>query len=43
LQPSGYDQTYAELDKAVKNGISHRFKAVLNFKKNAEKHIGNGE
>lgn len=28
FQPIGYDQTYAELPKATKNGISHRFRAV---------------
>lgn len=26
--PHGYDKTYAELDKEVKNSISHRFKAL---------------
>jgi inosine triphosphate pyrophosphatase len=28
FQPDGYDKTYAELDKEVKNTISHRFKAI---------------
>ncbi len=28
FQPDGFDQTYAELPKDVKNGISHRFRAV---------------
>lgn len=28
FQPDGYDKTYAELDKDVKNSISHRGKAV---------------
>lgn len=28
FQPTGYDQTYAELPKEVKNEISHRFRAV---------------
>jgi inosine triphosphate pyrophosphatase len=28
FQPIGYDQTYAELPKATKNEISHRFRAV---------------
>lgn len=28
FQPDGFDQTYAELPKATKNSISHRFKAL---------------
>lgn len=28
FQPNGFQQTYAELPKDVKNSISHRFKAV---------------
>ena len=28
LQPDGFNQTYAELDKAVKNSISHRGRAL---------------
>lgn len=28
FQPDGYTQTYAEMDKAVKNTFSHRFKAL---------------
>ncbi|XP_036620175.1 inosine triphosphate pyrophosphatase [Trichosurus vulpecula] len=28
FQPDGYEQTYAELPKAVKNTISHRFRAL---------------
>jgi len=28
FQPTGFDSTYAEMDKAVKNTISHRFKAL---------------
>uniref|UniRef100_A0A5F9CYL3 Inosine triphosphate pyrophosphatase n=1 Tax=Oryctolagus cuniculus TaxID=9986 RepID=A0A5F9CYL3_RABIT len=29
FQPDGYEQTYAEMPKAEKNAISHRFKALL--------------
>ncbi|BDA43925.1 Inosine triphosphate pyrophosphatase [Coccomyxa sp. Obi] len=39
FQPDGFEHTYAELDKAVKNTISHRYRALdklrdylLNFK-----------
>ena len=28
FKPDGYEQTYAELDKSVKNSISHRFKSL---------------
>lgn len=28
FQPDGFEQTYAEMDKLVKNTISHRFKAL---------------
>nr|XP_035158719.2 inosine triphosphate pyrophosphatase isoform X1 [Callithrix jacchus] len=29
FQPDGYEQTYAEMPKAEKNAISHRFRALL--------------
>ncbi|EIE25716.1 Maf/Ham1 [Coccomyxa subellipsoidea C-169] len=28
FQPDGYEETYAQLDKAVKNTISHRYRAL---------------
>ncbi|GEQ72182.1 hypothetical protein JCM33374_g5868 [Metschnikowia sp. JCM 33374] len=31
FQPDGFDETYAEMDKSIKNGISHRYKALKQF------------
>ena len=28
FEPAGYAETYAEMDKGVKNGISHRYRAL---------------
>ena len=28
FQPDGFDQTYAEMNKEIKNTISHRYKAL---------------
>ena len=28
FEPDGFDQTFAEMDKGVKNSISHRFRAL---------------
>jgi inosine triphosphate pyrophosphatase len=33
FQPDGYEETYAELDKEVKNKISHRGKSLDKLKK----------
>lgn len=32
FQPDDYNQTYAEMDKALKNSISHRYKALSKVK-----------
>ena len=32
FQPEGFDETYAELDKSIKNSISHRFRALEKLK-----------
>lgn len=33
FQPDGFDQTYAELDKATKNSISHRYRSLEELRK----------
>ena len=40
FQPDGFDQTYAELETAVKNRISHRYKALCALR---DYLIGQGE
>eukprot|EP00238_Polyblepharides_amylifera_P014104 CAMPEP_0196579802 /NCGR_PEP_ID=MMETSP1081-20130531/24840_1 /TAXON_ID=36882 /ORGANISM="Pyramimonas amylifera, Strain CCMP720" /LENGTH=197 /DNA_ID=CAMNT_0041899495 /DNA_START=166 /DNA_END=759 /DNA_ORIENTATION=+ len=32
FEPDGFDQTYAEMDKTIKNTISHRYKALDKFR-----------
>ena len=32
FQPDGYDQTYAQMEKSEKNGISHYFNALKKIK-----------
>lgn len=36
FEPEGFEQTYAEMDKAVKNSISHRSKALALVKAHLE-------
>ena len=33
FEPSGFQQTYSEMPKDIKNTISHRFKAILELQK----------
>lgn len=33
FRPLGYDKTFAQLDGSIKNGISHRAKAIIELKK----------
>ncbi len=33
FEPKGFQQTYAEMSKEIKNTISHRFKAILELQK----------
>ncbi|CAH2351623.1 inosine triphosphate pyrophosphatase [[Candida] railenensis] len=32
FEPEGYSQTYAEMDKVLKNSLSHRYKALVKLK-----------
>lgn len=32
FEPTGFDQTYAEMAKEVKNSISHRYRALVKLK-----------
>mmetsp|Transcript_36523 Transcript_36523/g.90122 ORF Transcript_36523/g.90122 Transcript_36523/m.90122 type:complete len:95 (-) Transcript_36523:107-391(-) len=32
FEPDGFDKTYAEMDKSVKNTISHRYRALDKFR-----------
>ena len=38
FQPEGFNQTYAELDPAVKNSISHRARALQALKEHLQPH-----
>ena len=31
FQPDGFTETYAEMDKAVKNSISHRYRSLMDL------------
>ena len=33
FQPAGFEQTYAEMPKEVKNTISHRYKSIFELQK----------
>ena len=32
FEPDGFTETYAEMDKSVKNSISHRYRALDKFR-----------
>ena len=40
FQPEGFDQTYAELDRTVKNSISHRARALQALKEHLQQQEG---
>lgn len=42
FEPDGFDQTYAELDKDVKNGISHRYRALDQLRAFLKEEYGSG-
>ncbi|KAL6032744.1 hypothetical protein STEG23_016182 [Scotinomys teguina] len=42
FQPDGYEQTYAEMPKAEKNSISHRFQALLKLQEHFSVTAGAG-
>ncbi|GAB5465339.1 MAG: XTP/dITP diphosphatase [Candidatus Kapaibacteriales bacterium] len=41
--PNGYDKTFAELDISIKNKISHRAKAMEDFREHIAKKLGRNE
>lgn len=43
FQPQGFDLTYAEMDKEIKNGISHRGKAMALLKDFLKQRCENGD
>lgn len=43
FEPTGYDKTYAELSKEVKNEISHRYRALEKLKNYFTQDISNNE
>lgn len=36
FEPQGFEQTYAEMTKEVKNSVSHRFKALTALKRHLD-------
>ncbi|KAF9183072.1 nucleoside triphosphate pyrophosphohydrolase ham1, partial [Haplosporangium sp. Z 27] len=39
FKPDGHDGTYASMDTAIKNGISHRYKSVIKLREYLEKEL----
>lgn len=42
FEPSGFGETYAEMDKDVKNGISHRYRALDKLRAFLKEEYGGG-